>query len=243
MVGEVNRRSFLQAAATGVVGTTTVAVSAGTSVAHSIGLPCYTSANLNVREGPGLDYPVKRTALENTGMLIVDGPIDADGYTWWKFRVNGDANSPSRYTGWAVQQYAPAATFGYGSHNYITSDHYDGRGHTGVDQAHTNGGHREIHAARGGTVSHTGWISGYGDTVIIDHEGAWQTLYGHLSEYEVTLGASVDRRELIGWTGETGNTTGTHLHQEVRYDGGWQNWPTVDDVYIWIDSGIPKTFF
>lgn len=240
MKEKVNRRTFLKATAAGVAGT---AAMSGSASAHSVGLPCYTSTDLNIREGPGLDYSVKRTALQDTGMLIVDGPVEADGYTWWKFRVNGDANSPYRYTGWAVQQHAPAATFGYGSYNYITATHGDGRDHSGVDQAHTNGGSREITAARGGTVSHAGWISGYGNTVIVDHEGAWDTLYAHLSDYEVTQGESVNRRELIGWTGDTGNSTGIHLHQEVRYDGTAQTWPAIDDVYIWADSGIPKSFF
>lgn len=240
MKENINRRSFLKATAAGIAGS---AAMSGSASAHSIGLPCYTSTNLNIREGPGTGYSVKRTALENTGMLIIDGPVDNDGYTWWKFRVNGDANSPYRYTGWAVERYAPAANFGYGSYNYMTADHYDGRGHSGVDIAHTNGGSREITAARGGTVSHTGWISGYGNTVIIDHGGGWDTLYAHLSEYEVYEGQDVNRRELIGWTGDTGNSTGIHLHQEVRYNGDWQSWPTTKDVYLWADSGIPKSFF
>jgi murein DD-endopeptidase MepM/ murein hydrolase activator NlpD len=240
MKEKVNRRTFLQATAAGVAGT---AAMSGSASAHSIGLPCYTSTDLNIREGPGLGYSVKRTAPQNTGMRIIDGPVSSDGYTWWKYRVNGDANSPYRYTGWAVEQYTPAATFGYGSYNYITATHGDGRDHDGVDQAHTNGGSREITAARSGTVSHAGWISGYGNTVIIDHEGAWQTLYAHLSEYETYEGASVNRRELIGWTGDTGNSSGIHLHQEVRYDGTPQTWPAIDDVYIWADSGIPKSFY
>ncbi|USZ67984.1 M23 family metallopeptidase [Halorussus salilacus] len=234
-----DRRTFLKATATGIAGT---AAMSGSVSAHSVGLPCYTNTDLNIREGPGTDYAVKRTALENTGMLVVDGPVESDGYTWWKFRVNGDANDPNRYTGWAVQQYAPAADFGYGSYDYITATHGDGRDHSGVDMAHTDGGSREITAARGGTVSHTGEISGYGNTVIVDHEGAWDTLYAHLSEYEVSQGESVDRRQLIGWTGDTGNSTGIHLHQEVRYDGTPQTWPATDDVYLWADSGIPKSF-
>jgi murein DD-endopeptidase MepM/ murein hydrolase activator NlpD len=240
MKENLNRRSFLKATAAGVAGT---AAMSGSASAHSVGLPCYTSTDLNIRNGPGLNYGVKRTALQNTGMLIIDGPVQSDGYTWWKFRVNGDANSPYRYTGWAVERYAPAANFGYGSYNYITATHGDDRGHDGVDQAQTNGGSREITAARGGTVSHTGWISGYGNTIIIDHEGAWQTLYAHLSSYEVSQGQSVNRRQLIGWTGDTGNSEGIHLHQEVRYDGTPQTWPQTDDVYHWADSGIPKSFF
>lgn len=243
MKESINRRNFLKTTAAGVVGTTAVTAASGTASAHSIGLPCYTSTNLNIREGPGLGYDVIRTANENTGMRIIDGPVDADGYTWWKFRVNGDANSPSRYTGWAVQQYAPAANFGYGSYNYITSIHGDGRDHSGVDQAHTDGTSKEIYAARAGTVSHTGYLSGYGETVIVDHGSGWDTLYAHLSSYNVSSGQSVSRGDILGYTGNTGNSTGIHLHQEVRYNGDWQSWPAVKDVYIWHLTGIPKTFF
>lgn len=238
---KVTRRSFLKATAAGIAGT---AAASAPASAHSVGLPCYTSTDLNIRTGPGLNYDVKRTALQNTGLLIIDGPVSSDGYTWWKFRVNGDANSPYRYTGWAVQQYTPAANFGYSSYNYMTADHGDGRGHDGVDVAHTNGGSRDITAARGGTVSYAGnAYDGYGNKVIIDHEGGWQTLYAHLSDFEVYQGQSVNRRQLIGYTGNTGNSSGIHLHQEVRYNGTPQTWPTTKDVYLWADSGIPKSFF
>lgn len=73
-------------------------------------------------------------------------------------------------------------------------------------------------AADSGYVVYAGWDdSGYGNLVIIDHGNGYRTLYAHLSSFSVTTGQSVAKGERIGAVGSTGNSTGPHLHFEIRY--------------------------
>jgi murein DD-endopeptidase MepM/ murein hydrolase activator NlpD len=85
--------------------------------------------------------------------------------------------------------------------------------HTGIDIAN-NCGHK-IYATADGVVSRTGWTSGYGIAVIIDHNNSVSTLYGHLSESLVFEGQEVEKGDLIGLMGSTGRSTGPHLHYEI----------------------------
>jgi murein DD-endopeptidase MepM/ murein hydrolase activator NlpD len=74
-------------------------------------------------------------------------------------------------------------------------------------------------AGGNGTVVFAGWKSGYGNTVIIDHGGQIATLYGHNSALGVKVGQKVKRGEHIAAAGSTGNSTGPHVHYEVRVSG------------------------
>jgi len=77
-----------------------------------------------------------------------------------------------------------------------------------------------VYAAEAGTVVHAQWArTGYGFTVIIDHGNNRQTLYSHLKGALVQPGQAVARGEIIGAVGSTGNSTGPHVHFEVRQDG------------------------
>lgn len=74
-------------------------------------------------------------------------------------------------------------------------------------------------AAQTGTVVFANWFAGYGKAIIIDHGGGYTTLYGHLDVISVTVGQVVKKGEVIGQTGNTGYSTGPHLHFEVRMNG------------------------
>jgi murein DD-endopeptidase MepM/ murein hydrolase activator NlpD len=76
-----------------------------------------------------------------------------------------------------------------------------------------------VAAADGGVVIYAGWISGYGNTVIIDHGGGVSSLYGHNDSLAVSDGQSVSKGQTIAYCGSTGNSTGPHVHFEVRQDG------------------------
>ena len=70
----------------------------------------------------------------------------------------------------------------------------------------------------------SGWSTvGYGYLVIVDHLNGWHTFYGHLSLNIAYCGQPVVRGSLLGSAGSTGNSTGTHLHFEMRYNGVGQN--------------------
>ena len=68
-------------------------------------------------------------------------------------------------------------------------------------------------------MTHAGWESGYGNLVTIRHEFGLETRYGHLSKVRASVGQKVSRGDRIGDMGNTGRSTGTHLHYEVRVNG------------------------
>ncbi|MDW3218329.1 MAG: peptidoglycan DD-metalloendopeptidase family protein [Acidimicrobiales bacterium] len=91
------------------------------------------------------------------------------------------------------------------------------RVHSGVDIGAPQG--QAIWAAKEGRVIFAGWKGGYGNAVIIQHEGNVATLYAHMSEIRTSDGEWVDQAEVIGLIGSTGWSTGPHLHFETRVDG------------------------
>ncbi len=91
------------------------------------------------------------------------------------------------------------------------------RMHTGIDIGAGYGA--PVHAAATGVVVTAGVISGYGNAVVIDHGDGIATLYGHLSRFAVRTGQRVDVGQTVGAVGNTGNSTGPHLHFEVRVRG------------------------
>ena len=93
----------------------------------------------------------------------------------------------------------------------------DSRFHSGLDIAGDYGD--PIRAAAAGTVIYAGWISGYGNAVIIDHGGGITTLYGHNQSLAVGEGQGVSQGQVIAYCGSTGNSTGPHCHFEVRVNG------------------------
>lgn len=94
--------------------------------------------------------------------------------------------------------------------------------HPGIDLAAPLGS--PIKAADAGYVVAAGWSPyGYGYHVVIDHGNQMQTLYAHLSKFSVKVGDSVTRGQVIGNVGSTGNSTGPHLHFEVRVRGAQRN--------------------
>lgn len=95
------------------------------------------------------------------------------------------------------------------------------RFHAGVDFANHMGD--PIFAAASGTVIQVKSREGYGNTIIVDHGGGWTTLYAHLSQYNVSLNQQVEIGQTIGFVGNTGWSTGPHLHFEVRYRGSPRN--------------------
>jgi murein DD-endopeptidase MepM/ murein hydrolase activator NlpD len=93
--------------------------------------------------------------------------------------------------------------------------------HTGVDLGDPYGS--PVAASKSGVVAYSGWISGYGETVIIDHGNGVQTLYGHNSERLVSVGQTVARGQTIARVGSTGMSTGPHIHWEIRINGQHTN--------------------
>ena len=92
-----------------------------------------------------------------------------------------------------------------------------GKMHKGIDIAASFG--QEISAALDGTISYAGWETGYGNVIKIDHGNGIETTYAHCSVITAQKGETVNKGTKIGEVGSTGNSTGPHLHFEVRENG------------------------
>lgn len=90
----------------------------------------------------------------------------------------------------------------------------EGAFHSGLDIASHYGD--PVRATADGVVMHAGRDAGYGRLVVIDHGFGVTTWYGHLSGYNVEVGMAVKRGDVIGYEGDSGRSTGPHLHYEVR---------------------------
>lgn len=91
------------------------------------------------------------------------------------------------------------------------------RFHEGMDFSANTG--TDVYATGNGTVESAGWESGYGKCIIIDHGYGYKTRYAHLNDYKVRRGEKVIRGQIIGEVGNTGKSTGAHLHYEVLLKG------------------------
>lgn len=93
--------------------------------------------------------------------------------------------------------------------------------HTGIDIGVGEG--TPVHAAAAGTVIEASWDGGYGNCIIVEHANGTRTRYGHLSRYKVSVGDTVDQGQVIALSGNTGHSTGPHLHFEVIIGGHTQD--------------------
>ena len=91
--------------------------------------------------------------------------------------------------------------------------------HAGIDIAAPGVRNTPAVAARAGTVIYAGYVNGYGNVVVVDHGGGFETRYAHLNSISVSNGQAVGIGQALGAIGSTGNSTGDHLHYEIRMNG------------------------
>lgn len=112
-------------------------------------------------------------------------------------------------------------TFGYPvRNNYTVTSRYGWRRsgfHTGIDYATAYG--TPIYAAEDGVVTCSQWSGNYGYLVKIQHAGNFETRYAHCSRFAVSVGDQVKKGDVVAYVGSTGNSTGPHVHLEIRYEG------------------------
>ena len=114
---------------------------------------------------------------------------------------------------------ASAAGFVWPVHGILTSGFgwRWGRMHEGIDLAVGSG--TPVVSSVAGTVIVAGWLGGYGNLVVVDHGNGLSTAYGHNASVTVGVGQSVAQGQLIAYSGNTGHSTGPHVHFEVRING------------------------
>ena len=96
-----------------------------------------------------------------------------------------------------------------------------GRHHDGIDMGCSTG--TIVMAADGGTVTYAGYMGGYGNLVIIDHQNGMESYYGHNSSLTVSVGDKVYQGQQIAFSGNTGRSTGPHIHFGIMVNGSFEN--------------------
>ncbi|HOV30102.1 MAG TPA: M23 family metallopeptidase [Anaerolineaceae bacterium] len=161
---------------------------------------------------PGTYVMIPGGEREYQQWLIPDIPRGAAGVsTSPYFQCETSANSfPG--TGYFVW---PTSVHTISGNNYWS-------GHLAIDIGAGIGS--PVYAADSGVVVWAGWMeNGYGNVVIIDHNNGYVTVYAHLSVVNVSCGQNIFQGSVLGSAGSTGNSTGPHLHFEIRYMGGFIN--------------------
>ena len=217
MSREFSRRSVVKSLGIAATGLTGTAALSGTVSAFADGERVEATTDLNTRKRPGTESTVVATVNPGEVGEIVNGPTNEDGYTWWGIHwLNRDV------WGWSVERYLDSASGGGGGTDIvwpmdgIISSDYGQRSsgfHGGVDIDNNNTGvGTPIYAARGGTAYTAYDSGGYGNYVYIVHANGYETEYGHVSAFSVADGQSVSRGDKIAEMGNSGNSTGPHLH-------------------------------
>lgn len=178
------------------------------SVSEEYGIPV---EDIIAYEPNNLEFPYR---LYPETQILVPGAV-AEVFIWTPPTLNAVRSSG---TGSGI---APAVvgtgTFIYpvGSRNFTQKFWY---GHPGIDIALTEGS--GVFASDTGTVTFAGWnIYGYGNLIVVNHGNGYETFYGHLSGINVVPGQVVNQGSVIGAVGNTGNSSGPHIHFEIRTGG------------------------
>lgn len=146
-----------------------------------------------------------------------DKPVD-----WIRPQVARGRSGTSSMAGASCDGPIGTGGFIWPADNHYLSGYDFSSSHLGIDIAAGLGA--PVYAADSGVVVTAGWnSSGYGNVIMIDHGNGYSTVYGHLNQINVSLCTGVAQGELIGLAGSTGNSTGAHLHFEVREPGGYVN--------------------
>lgn len=163
---------------------------------------------------------MKKRGLKAIAMKNAGGPIESDEENLEelaKYYTKALSDIENRLDG---------APFGRPHHGRITSrfgyraNPFTGRGremHSGIDIKGRTG--EQVKTTAKGTVTFAGYMGGYGNVVMIRHANGFETRYGHLSRIRVKRGQRVDVGSVIGLLGNTGRSTGPHLHYEITQNG------------------------
>ena len=208
-------------------------------------IPPYDGAIYQWAEGSGLngvakfyhvspddivDFPGNRLNRETLGdysfpnipvgtLLFV--PNGYGEFTDWLEQYTRDKPATSSVTGSACGTIT-SGYMGYGTYVWPTTetwisgyDYSPSTNHRGIDIAGAIG--NPIYAVDAGVVVYSNWNqNGYGNLIVVDHGNGWQSVYAHLDTYLKYCGDNVDQGEMIGTMGTTGNSSGPHLHFELR---------------------------
>ena len=152
------------------------------------------------------------TSVEKSVSKLYETPKVTYVASAYSGNVSGVSNTKVNLGITLIRPISGIITSRFGSYESIRSF-----GHRGLDIAAPTG--TSIKAAAGGTVTVAGWNNSYGYMIKISHGNGVETVYGHCSKLLVSKGQTVTQGQIIGKVGNTGDSTGPHLHLEVRVNG------------------------
>lgn len=165
-------------------------------------------------EPNNLEFPYR---LEPETKILVPGAV-RELFVWTPPDLSS-VSSGSSFGGSPVIVGTGTYIFPVGSRNYTQFYWY---GHRGLDIAMPEG--NAVFASDTGTVTYAGWNTwGYGNLIVVNHGNGFETLYAHLSGINVVPGQIVYQGNVIGASGNTGNSSGPHIHFEIRANGNQDN--------------------
>lgn len=176
--------------------------------------------------GPNTESAVK--SLQSSEGLSVDGIAGNNTFDAMNLEAAGNTGSNAsseKVAGASTSEASQSAGFINPANGPVSSE-YGPRGggmHNGIDVASGGQSNIAVKSAASGTVKQATTMSGYGNTVIVEHTvngQTYETLYAHLASINVSAGQSVGQGESVGVMGNTGQSTGTHLHFEI-HEGAW----------------------
>jgi len=171
---------------------------------------------INNETGKELKNAIERKKIHPDYVKAVNGVLDKK----YLFVPCGQVSAVQRTlflgTGFMFPLYSGKQTSGFGTRNDPFGKKQS-EFHKGIDIACPIGS--KVLASRSGTIAFTGANGGYGNLIVIEHEHNYHSLYGHLNGYNVKVGQRVNKGDVIGYSGNTGHTTGPHLHFEVKRRG------------------------
>ncbi len=184
----------------------------------------------NVTPDVILDWPGNKLDRNTIGDLSLPNipagtfvfvPGGKGEFTDWLPKYTRDKPATSSISGSACGVIT-SGYIGYGTFVWPTTERYlsgydyvPNANHRGIDIAGKIG--NPIYAVDAGVVVYSNWNeNGYGNLIVVDHGNGWQSVYAHLSDFAMFCGDNVDQGQIIGYMGSTGNSTGPHLHFELR---------------------------
>ncbi|UPM44558.1 M23 family metallopeptidase [Halocatena salina] len=246
MTRDLSRRTFGKVLGTAATALAVPTVLSGKVSAFTDGDRVTPTTNLNTRKQPGTDSQVLATMAPGTEGEIMNGPTDKNGYTWWGVHWLADD-----IWGWSVDTYLKSTSDGGGGetdftwpiNGYITSPYGARPGHNAVDFGNDGIIGTPIYAARDGVVDVRNFeAGGCGNYLKLGHGNGYQTMYCHLNSFAVSQGQSVSRGQKIGGMGDTGNSTGPHLHFTIEQNRTHLSIPGSDGQTVTAGNAIPKDY-
>jgi len=171
--------------------------------------------------------------LENTERMIEQLILEIEAENKSSAESGEFANNPNQYSSVSIPNIKPligaiTSAFGFRLHPIYN----DIRFHSGIDFSASEG--TGVHSTGDGIVAFSGYKKGYGQKITINHGNGFKTVYAHLSKSLVCQGQKVTRGEIIALSGNSGDSTGPHLHYEIK-----KNDVTVNPTAYFFDEKHP----